>query len=37
MMWAKIRGKLKVFLSILAVYISATGLVTFSLFITELC
>ncbi len=35
MIWAKIRGKVKVFLSILAVYISATGLVTFSLFITE--
>jgi len=34
-MWAKIRSRLKVFLSILAVYISATGLVTFSLFIAE--
>ncbi len=34
-MWAKIRTKAKVILSILAVYISVTGLVTFSLFILE--
>lgn len=34
-MWARIRTKARVILSVLAVYISATGLVTFSLFITE--
>ena len=34
-MWAKIATKAKVFISILAVYISVTGLVTFSLFILE--
>jgi hypothetical protein len=35
MMWDRIKNKVKIFLSILAVYISATGLVTFSEFITE--
>lgn len=34
-MWGKLKSRAKVFLSILAVYISATGLITFSLFITE--
>jgi hypothetical protein len=34
-MWAKITTKARVILSLLAVYISVTGLVTFSLFITE--
>ena len=35
MWWERIKNKVKIFLSILAVYISVTGLITFSLFIAE--